>query len=236
MTDWKRAPKIAGGDVGPIEPAGVQQPLAHGGVEGGDAQRTLEEIAIDKREAGEVFVKRPRALLFGRVERLEQLRQPPSQIGAILAGAGLEEIQEDVARLEDAGVVREEAEDDAHEEAFQVVAPVARRFEGVVKPPDQLGGFDVDRILVAEGAALHAQDEAEGLDVAGQVGEREGDLLPLVQIVQLEGLEVADQDVAGALGLGEGVEGTLRPVRRPRRDRARRSSVRRSARPARTGR
>ena len=42
--------------------------------------------------------------------------------------------------------------------------------------------------------------------MGGQIPERELDLLPLVEIVKLEGLEVADQDVAGAFALWERVE------------------------------
>ena len=74
------------------------------------------------------------------------------------------------------------------------------------KPPDQLGGFDVRRVLVAEGPAPHAEDEAERLDMRGQVRQRELDNLPLVEIVKLEGLEVAHQDEAWALTLGQRVE------------------------------
>ena len=75
-----------------------------------------------------------------------------------------------------------------------------------MQPPDQFGGLDVDRVLIAEGPALHAENEAERLHVARQVHERESGLLPLVQIVKLEGLEVADQDAAGPVPLGQGVE------------------------------
>ena len=53
-----------------------------------------------------------------------------------------------------------------------------------------------------EGAALHAEDEAEFLDMGVQVGERKGGGVSFVEVVQLEGLEVADQDVAGTLVLG----------------------------------
>ena len=46
---------------------------------------------------------------------------------------------------------------------------VVRCGEGIVQVPDEFGGLDVGRVLVAEGAALHAEDEAELLDVGGQV-------------------------------------------------------------------
>ena len=52
-----------------------------------------------------------------------------------------------------------------------------------MQPPDQLGNLDVRRILVAERPALHPEDEAERLDMHGQVREREGDGLAFIQIV-----------------------------------------------------
>ena len=75
-----------------------------------------------------------------------------------------------------------------------------------MQQPHQLGGFDVGGVLIAEGAALHAEDEAEFLDVGVQVGEWEVCGLPFVEVVKFEGLEVADQNVAGALVLRQGVD------------------------------
>ena len=93
-----------------------------------------------------------------------------------------------------------------HEEAFQIVPPVSGFGERIMQPPDQLGGFDVRRVLVTEGPALHPEDEAERVNMRGQVREREGHNLPLVQIVKLEGLKVAHQDVARALAFRQRVE------------------------------
>nr|QXL80116.1 hypothetical protein [Paracoccus sp. (in: a-proteobacteria)] len=42
-----------------------------------------------------------------------------------------------------------------------------------MQPSDQLGRLDVDRVLVFEAAFLHPHDEAELLDVLGQIGQRE---------------------------------------------------------------
>ena len=132
--------------------------------------------------------------------------KPWSQVGAVLAGAGFDELQEDVARFEDARVVGEQAEHDTHQEAFEVVAPVVGGVERVVQPPDQLRGLDVGGVLIAEGALLDAEDEAEVLHVRGKVLEAESDLCSLVEIVQLEGLEIADEDVAGTFPLLERIE------------------------------
>ena len=60
--------------------------------------------------------------------------------------------------------------------------------------------------MVAEGAALHAEDEAERFDVLGEVGKGKGDGFALVEIVKLEALEIAHEDVPRALSIGQGVE------------------------------
>ena len=71
-----------------------------------------------------------------------------------------------------------------------------------MQPADQFGSLDVGRILIAENPALHAEDETERLDMRVQVRKRESDDRAFVQIVQLEGLEVADQDVARMVTVG----------------------------------
>lgn len=57
----------------------------------------------------------------------------------------------------------------------------------------QFGRLDVDRILVPERATLDAEDEAELLDVPGQLGEREPRFFAFVEVEQFEVLEVAQQ-------------------------------------------
>ena len=135
--------------------------------------------------------------LFRRIEDLEQLRQYRPDVGAVLARAGLQEIEQDVARLEDTRVVGEQAEDDPHQESLQIVAPVSRVIERIVQPSYQFRGLDVGRVLVAKGPPLHPDDESEVLHVSREIGEGEGHGGTLGEIVQLEGLEVADQNVPG---------------------------------------
>ena len=89
------------------------------------------------------------------------------------------------------------------------MAPVARLGKGVVQPAHEFGRRDVDRVLIPEDALLNPQDEAERFDVTGQVRKREGYGLPFIKIVKLEGLEVAQEDVAGPVVLGKRVE--IRP-------------------------
>ena len=201
----EQRPEDGWGDVGPIEAAGVQQRPAHRCGERGDAEGTAKQITVDVGKARQVVVQCAGARVFRRIEHLEELCQEGSQVGTVVAGAGLDEVEENVARLEDAGIIGKETENDAYQETLQVVALVPRRGERIVQPSYQLGGFDVGGVLVAEGMALHAEDEAELFNVGRQVRECEGGRFTLIEIVKLEGLEVADQDVAGALVFRQGV-------------------------------
>ena len=134
------------------------------------------------------------------------MRQYRPDVGAVLARAGLQEIEQDIARLEDTRVVGEQAEDGPHQEPLQVVASVPRVIERIVQPSYQFRDLDVCGILVAKAPPLHSDDESEGLDLRGEIGKREGHRRALGKIVQLEGLEVADQDVPGPLVFRQRVE------------------------------
>ena len=224
-----------GRDGGPVEAARVEQRLAHGRVEVGNAQRAAEQGAVDVREARQIFVQRLLAAVLRRVEHLEQPRQPRPQVRAVLARAGFQQVEEDVARLEDAGVVREQAEDGAHQEPLQVVAGIAGGFQRVVQAAHAFGRAHVDRVLIPEGAPLHAQDEAEGFDVAGQVGQGEARFAALVAVEQHEGLGSRTGVGSAAGRVRAARRNTYRPVRVRRPGCGRRSSVRPAARRARTG-
>ncbi|HRE45609.1 MAG TPA: hypothetical protein PKY87_16780 [Terricaulis sp.] len=65
----------------------------------------------------------------------------------------------------------------------------------------QLGGEDVDGILLAEGALFDTEDEAELLDIRRQRFEREHRVLACFEIEQVEGLKIADEDVARQLSV-----------------------------------
>jgi hypothetical protein len=74
----------------------------------------------------------------------------------------------------------------------------------------QLGGFDIDGVLVLENAGGAAKNEAKGMDVFVQVGELELNFLASVEVVELKGLEIADENVAREFRIfdaGEIVEG-----------------------------
>jgi len=78
---------------------------------------------------------------------VKQVRKPRPEVRAVLAGSRLQEVKEDIARLEDARVVGEQREDDANKELLQILAGVAGCMQVVMEPTDQLGRLDVDRIF-----------------------------------------------------------------------------------------
>lgn len=75
-----------------------------------------------------------------------------------------------------------------------------------MQPPDQLGGLDVHRVLVFEAALLQAHDEAELLDVLGQIGQLERGGFAGVAVEKLEGLEVTQQLESRAIRFFQGIE------------------------------
>jgi hypothetical protein len=81
-----------------------------------------------------------------------------------------------------------------------------------VQPAHQFGRLDVHRVLVLERAPLDTEDEPEPFDVPREVGKRERDALVLVEVVELEVLEVAHQEIAWQVSIpdaGEVIEGLL---------------------------
>ena len=165
-----------------------------------------EQVSVHVREACEVLVERDAALVLRGIQYFKELGKPRAQVGPVLCCPRLYEFKEDISWLEDPCVVGEEAKDDAHEELLEVVADIAGVVERVVQFADQLGCHDVRRVLVSEGSSFDTEDEAEVLDVFGQLGEREAHGPVLVEVLEFEFLEVAQEEKARALDIGERVE------------------------------
>ena len=134
------------------------------------------------------------------------MREQRAEVGSVLAGSRLQVVEQNVARLEDAGVVGEEAEHDPHQEAFKVVLRIPGVAERVVELSDQFRSFDVRWILIQKRPRGDPEDEAELLDVVRQLFEPESEHVPLQEVAEFEVLEIADQDVAGLLVFREGIE------------------------------
>ncbi len=197
-------------DAGPVEVAGLDQEAPGGGGEPRRLELVAEQLAVDKGEAGEVLVETPAAEVGRRVEDMEQVAQLRAEVPAVLAGARFDVLEEAVAGLENAGVVGKQAEHEPHEPLLEAGHGPAGLGEFVL--PDELGRLDVDRILVAAGPLARADDEPAILDMGGKVLQCEGGRFVLVKVVELEGAEVAQQQVARQLGVpqaGEVIQGLL---------------------------
>ena len=217
----------------PVVAAGVDQVRAHGLVEPRNAQSPGEQRAVDIGKGVELTRRARQPLALGRVEHVEQLAQHPACVAAVGLGVVLEQLQEDVARLEDAGVVGEQAEQRAHEKLFERVAGIARRLERIVQLAYQLGGLDGDGGLRLE-ADLAAEHEVEGGDVLVEVGEVKGQRrFAAFAIAQHPGLEVAGQHEPGLLVLDDAFEIIQRLTVRPCAGRASSFSVQSAGRRAR---
>ena len=202
----KQSPEDRGRDLRPIEATRIQQLPAHRRVERRNLELLPEQIAVDIGEAGKVVVQLLLAVRFGSAQDLKQFGHVSAQTSAVNIRSGLDALGECAALVENASMVGEQAENDSHEEPLEVGPPVARLFERIVQRSNDLCCFDVDGILVPEGSRLDSNDESELLDMIRKIFKCEPELTSFVEVVQFEGLEVAHQDVARPLALGERVE------------------------------
>jgi len=134
------------------------------------------------------------------------LRQLRAEVGAVGRGALVQPGAECLRRLEDAGVVGEQAEQEAHQQQFQRMARVATRLEQVVEAAHLLGRLDVHRVLRLDLLRAIAGDEAEMLDPLVQVGELEFDFGIGFEVVQTETDEVGHDDIARQVALRQSFE------------------------------
>ena len=206
MMLWNKPPKMAGLMAAPVQSAGVQQRLAHGAVEIGHRQRLLKQLAVDVGEGGHLLVQHLAALGGVGVEGLEELRQAAAQVRAVHGGALFNLGAKSGCGLEDAGIVRKQAKQQAHQQHFQRVAGVAAGLERVVQLAHALGGFDVDGVLRLDDLRFVAGDEAEELDVFVQVGEVELEVLARCQPMHPESRKIADDDDLRQIALGNAGE------------------------------
>ena len=195
-----------GRDRGPVQRAAIKQGVAHGAVEAGNRNGLFIQFAVHIGKGGELLVEIFRALVVRGVEHLEKQGQLRAEVGTVLCGALVEPDPETAGGLEDAGVLSEQTEQQAHQQDFQRMAFVAAGAEPVVQLAHALGGLDVDRVLWRDDLGTVARDEGKMLDTLVQVGELEFGLATVFQIVEPKALEVGHQDVARQVALGDAVE------------------------------
>jgi len=127
----------------------TEEGVAHVGVEGGKAQALREELAVDVGHCGEGFVCVVLAVFRGCIKDFKELGETRAEIGAVATGAFFD-VELEGGWFKDASVFGEEAEEDADEEAFEIVAAIAAGFEGVVKSRHDGDGLQVDGVLLGE--------------------------------------------------------------------------------------
>ena len=184
---------------GPVVARRVEQHRPHRGVEHRRPQPPGEQRAVNVGKGVQLGAQAALALGLGRVEHVEQLVQRRSDIMALVGGVVVDQLEEDVFGLEDAGVVGEQAEQQADQQLLQVVPAIPRLIQRVMQSAHQLGRLDRHACLRLEGDAA-AEHEVERLDVPVQVGESEGQRLArAVPVAQHPCLKVARQDEARLL-------------------------------------
>ena len=199
----EQAAENGGADGRPVQSAGVEQRVAHGGSEVGHGQRLFKQFAVDVGELGQLLVQRLAAPRLGRVEHLKELGQARAEVGRVGGGAFFNEGTEGLRGLKDAGVVGEQAEQHAHQQNFERVAFIAAGAQGVVQLAHALCGLDVDRVLRLDFLRLVARDETEKANVLVQVFEREFKRLTRFKPVHAKAAEVADDDDLRKVALGQ---------------------------------
>ena len=120
----------------------------------------------------------------GIVEPVEEFVQARAKVGAVLAGLRADEAGEDFRLGEDEGVFREEAEEDAHEQAFEVMRGEAAGLERVVQLAHAGVRFLVGRVLGVQPYPRLPEHESKLPDVLRKLGKRE-----VMRLVSLPGEE-----------------------------------------------
>ena len=133
---------------------------------------------------------------LGRVEHGEQLAELGAEVVAVGGGVLLQQRPE-LGRVEDGGVLGEEAEEQAHQQHLQGVAGVAVGQQRIVELGHELGGLGVGGVFGALGAGWSvAGEEAEQVQVLGQLGQGKVVAQVLVEVVEAQAGKVADEHEA----------------------------------------
>ena len=182
-------------DRAPVHRAQLDQQAAHFRVEHRRVEAFLEQAAIHVGKGGEDFGQGLLAAVGRRAEHDEQAMQFVAEIGGILGGMVLDQVLQRVLGLENARVVGEQAEQQAHQENFEYVALVTVALEQVVQVAHLLHRFDVDRILLAHFLPAVAGDEAEQVHLVREFLERQLVGYAVFQVVQDDAPEIGNDDV-----------------------------------------
>ena len=205
----KERAEDGGGNFRPLEIATVEQRFAHPTGAAGEAEALGEQVAVHVTKAVERIGVVERGVGLRAVQPVEEAVQLRTEIGAVLARLRADELRESL-RLENERVLGEQAEEHAHEQAFQLVAGEAAGPERIVQIAHAGVGFLIRGILGIEPHARLAEHEGERAGDAGKFAERERDagsrasgkerqiaLLLRLHIIENEAREIGDEDKAG---------------------------------------
>ena len=159
----------SGRDAGPIEARTGKKSFTHIAVEICKIESFGEEVAVYVAESREGFIEVPLAFFLGSVEDIEEAGEMKAEVGTVGGGAVLEKKGEGLP-LEDAGVFRKQAEENADEKTFELVAGVTAGFEGVVETTHDFDGLEVNRVLFGKLVLFVTGNESEILDVLVKIG------------------------------------------------------------------
>ena len=194
-----------GRNLGPIVPRRIQQQGQHLAIELGQPQPVTKQPAVDIGEGVQFCRSACQPLLFRCVQHVEQFAQNGARIAAIGLHVVFNQLKENVLGLENPGIVGKQAEQQPHQQLFQIVPGIARCFQRIVQLAHQFRRLDGNAGLGFK-ADLAALDKGEGFDMAVQVGQLEFKLALFFQIDQPPVLEIAGQHIARALGRVDAVD------------------------------
>src|ERR1019366_800813 len=109
-----------------------------------------EQAAVDIAEGGKLLVQPCKPLLGGRIQHLEQMRQPLREVLPVLGGALLNKVFK-LLPLENARGVGKQAKQQADKINFEFVVLVPDGLELVMELAHALGGLDVNWVLLLVG-------------------------------------------------------------------------------------
>ena len=187
--------------------AAEKQRIAHRFAEDGGAQSLGKELAVHVGKGREFLVEPGLTFRCRSIEHFKEMLELLTEIGAIGPGLGADEAGESF-RAKDAVILGKESEEDANEEALQLVAGEAAALQLVVELAHAVVGFFVRRVFGFIANAGLPEHEGEVPDVLRKVlkgkvvlldlatgKEREIGLILGFQIVKDELPEVRDENV-----------------------------------------
>ena len=80
------------------------------------------------------------------------------------------------------------------------MADIPRSLKCIMEIAHELGGFDVDGVLIAERTLFDTKNEPEALDVLMEVVERKPRFGSLIEVIQFKRLKIAHQNMARQIG------------------------------------